>query len=555
MLKKYLAAALTLLIALCAAAAPVGAKTNPVGQTVGVALFYITNARGEEILVSQIPVATMEADMAAGKIDDASHNYSLLDRFTTTLHQEAQGFTVPAFIDYAKSKSTLAGLRALPLTLEGSSTIQFWEIDQNGYDDMDTYTEGELYGVPRYNFPLLYQYWDYSKQDYYDPAGRLSRAEVIDRIFSEGQPEIFLLSVRAFSQRYMVTEEKYGVDYNMENYWRDSGRLDNERTIRLMLPMTKDDLYSKTPTASDTRYWVANVRLNMANPPATAPLGRVAAPTATLTEAGDNYYLRLSCATPGATILYNHNFISPSFTPTAPYGDSPVVIPKHFFPGGQVTMTARAVKDGYADAGVVTLTLKPSGQELDPAAAAADWADVAETAWYYGAVNLVMEKGLFDPKSQGVFGVSDSTTRGAFAVALYRLDGSPAVGTFADFADITKGTPLSAAASWAFNNDVISGVGNNRFQPDADITREQIAAFLRNYARYKKADTVAAPGDLSLFPDGDKTAAWARESLAWAVGRNLIGDAGGGALMPKGTVTRAQAATMLQRLIRQTLGE
>ena len=227
MFKRFALTALALICLMAAAAQPVPGKTIPAGQTVGNVLFYITNAKGEEILVSQIPVSEMEADMAAGKIDSTLHNYSLLDRFVTTLHQEAQGFSVPEFIDYAKGKSSLASLRSLPLALNGESTVQFWEIDQRGYDDMDTYTYDELYGVARYNFPLLYQYWDYTKQDYYDPAGKMSRAEVIDYIFENGRPETVIMSVRAFSQRYMITSEKFGVDYNMESYWNEKKLLDN----------------------------------------------------------------------------------------------------------------------------------------------------------------------------------------------------------------------------------------------------------------------------------------------------------------------------------------
>ncbi|MDR1217474.1 MAG: hypothetical protein LBJ99_02685, partial [Oscillospiraceae bacterium] len=294
------------------------AKTTPAGQTVGNILFYMTNSKGEEILVSQTPVSEMEADMSAGKIDDTLHNYSLLDRFTTTLHQEAQGFTVPEFIDYAREKSPVTSLRNLPMSLSGNSEISFWEIDQTSYDEMDTYTYSDLYETPRYNFPLLYAYWDYEKQDYYDPEGKLTRGQVIDKIFAGGEPETVLLSVRAYSQRYMVTSEMFGIDYNMESHFYNQGKLDNQRTMRVMKPMTRDELYNKLPTASDTRYWTANIRLAMEDAPNAASLGEVAAPTATMTEFGDKYYVRFECQTPGATILYNHNFISPSYTPTSP---------------------------------------------------------------------------------------------------------------------------------------------------------------------------------------------------------------------------------------------
>jgi hypothetical protein len=92
--------------------------------------------------------------------------------------------------------------------LSGESQIAFWEIDQTGYDDMDSYTYADLYEIPRYNFPRLYEYWDYAKQDYYDPSGKMTKAEDIDYIFENAEPETTILSVRAFSQRYMQTPEK-----------------------------------------------------------------------------------------------------------------------------------------------------------------------------------------------------------------------------------------------------------------------------------------------------------------------------------------------------------
>jgi hypothetical protein len=490
----------------------------------------------------------MEADMQAGLIDTTNHNYSLLDKFTTTLHQEAQGFTVPEFIEYAQGKSPLDSLKSLPLELSGASTVQFWEIDQTGYDDMDTYTYADLYEVPRFNFPLLYEYWDYAKQDYYDPNGKMTKAEVIDHIYANREPETVLLSVRAFSQRYMVTSEKFGIDYNLENYWHDSNLMDNARTIRIMKPMTRDELYNKTPTAADTRYWTANILLAMANAPEIAPLGKVAAPTATMTEYGDNFYIYLNSTTEGATILYNHNYMSPSYTPTSPYQGEKIVVPKEFFPSGTVTLTARAIKEGYTDAGVVTLKLTSSGTEKNPESASS-FSDVEPGIWYENAVNFVMDKKLFDVDGSK-FKPNDLTTRAELAIALYRLEGSPSVTKFADFSDVTKGTPLSAAVSWANSAGIIAGNGDGTFTPNASITREMIAVMFLNYARYKGTD-ITANGDLSVFTDSGETANWAKDGLSWAVAHKVFSGNGNGTITPRATSTRAMVAQILYNYVRK----
>lgn len=540
-IKKGIASLLIAVMGLSVCCIGASAKTIPAGQTVGTVLFYITNSAGERILVSQIPVGEMESDMAAGMIDDTNHNYSLLDRYVTTVHQEAEGFTVPEFVSYAKSKSSLESVRDLDLTFTGRDVIRFWEIDQSGFDDYDTYTYDDLYGVARYNFPLLYEYWNYRTQDYCDPADVMSRDEVMDHIFQNGEPEVFLLSVRAFSQRYMITDSKYGTgDCNMENFWLDSGFLDNERALRVMKPMTKDDLYSKSSTASDSRYWVANILLSMENAPDFTAIGAVAAPTAVMTEDADNYYIRFACETGGAAIYYNHNYISPSYTPTCAYTGGAVTIPKSWFPDGTVTMTCRAVKEGCTDAGVVTLKLASSGKE---AAWDNPYSDVSAADWYYGAVEYVTQNGLFDAAGLNAFGPGEPMTRAMLAEALYRLAGSPTVTCGSPFADCGE-----TSVVWAFENGVVNGTSDTTFSPDDSITREQIAAMFSRYAKKVAGADMSVSNDLASFTDKSNVSGWAVGSMTWAVGARLINGTSSDTLSPKGTATRAQAAAMIQRL-------
>lgn len=518
------------------------AKTTPSGQTVSTVLVYVTDSAGEQVLVSQIPVSKMESDLKSGRIDGTLHNYSLLDRYVTTVHQEAQGFTMPEFVAYAQSESSSAEIKSSVLSFSGSDVVRFWEIDQSGYDSYDTYTYNDLYGVARYDFPLLYEYWNYKTQDYYDPAGSMTRAQAIDRIFSSGVTETPLLAVRAFSQRYILTDTKYGSgDYNMENCWNNRGLLDNERALRIMLPMTKEELYAKTPTSSNSRFWISNILLNMKNAPDIKAKGIVAAPTATMTEDADYYYIRFSCTTKGASVYYNHNFSSPSYTPTCSYGGSAVAVPKSDFPDGIVTITAHAVKDGYADAGVVTLKLKSSGTEIvwrNP------FSDVKSTDWYYNAVAYVIQKDLLDATTAASFSPNAPMTRAMLVTALYRLQGSPAIDKANSFSDVPANAAYASAVEWAYKNGIVSGISSSSFAPDSSITREQIAVMLMRYAVYIKADT-SAVGKLPSFSDAGKISEWASQAVNWATGARLINGMGDGTVAPQGTATRAQMAKIL----------
>lgn len=528
---------LTLALAASVLCVSASAKTNSAGQIVDTVLFYIENSKGEEILASHFTVTELETDMEAGLIDTTNHNYSVLDRYVTTVHQEAQGFRVPEFVAYAQAKSTAPAMKDLKLTFAGEDQISFWEIDQTGFDDMDTYSCNDLYGVERYNFPLLYEYWDYRTQDYYDPAGKMTRDEVIDYIFENGEPEIFLLSVRAFSQRYIITEEKYNTgDYNMENYWQSTGVMDNQRTIRMMKPMTEMELRNKISTASDTRYWVANIKLDMVNDPALTALGQVAAPTAIMTEDADNYYITFDCATPGATILYNHNYVTPSYTPSCAYTGGAVKIPKEWFPSGTVTMTCRAVKDGYTNAGVQTLTLMSSGTYEGE-----NWenpfTDVKSSDWYYDAVAFANQKELFNGTSSTTFSPNGTMTRSMFATVLHRHMGKPDASSPVSFRDTEKNTWYSDAVAWASEQGYVTGTGNNKFSPEVDISLEQILTVLYRCA--------GSPASGASVPTRYGTvSSWAAPAITWAVNVGLL-DGVGGTLTAQGTATRAQVAAIL----------
>ena len=546
-MKRLLTLILTLVIAASMLCVRAAAKTNPDGQNVDTTLFYITNSDGEEILVSHTSVSELEADLNAGRIDGTNHNYSLLDRYVTTVHQEAQGFTVPDYVTYAQSKSTVSALRDLTLTYAGKDQISLWEIDQSGYDTADTYTYDELYGVPRYNFPLLYQYWNYRIQDYYDPAGKMSKDEVVSYILAHGEPETVLLSVRAFSERYMASDQYDAGDYAMENLWYSGDLLDGARTLRVMKPMTEQELRDKTPTASDTRYWVANLRLDMMSRPNVKPLGKVAAPTATMTEDTSNYYITFSCATPGATILYNHNFNSPSYTPTHKYTGNAVIVPKSSFPSGIVTMTCRAVRDGYTDAGVQTLKLTASGT-------AHKWSnpysDVSDIAWYFANVQYVTEHSLFDATGSGSFSPDAPMTRAMLATALYRMASSPKTAgiTGTPFTDVAPSAAYADAVAWCYSVGVVYGTTDTTFAPSASITREQIVTMFHRYADKVAKTDMSVSDPLTKFADKGKLSAYAVDSMQWAVAAGMISGMTATTIVPQGTATRAQAAAMVQRL-------
>ena len=71
---------------------------------------------------------------------------------------------------------------------------------------------------------------------------------------------------------------------------------------------------------------------------------------------------------------------------------------------------------------------------------------------------------------------------------------------------------------------------------------------LYRYAKLLKLDT-NAKGKLDKFSDSGETSSWAKEAMEWAVGAGLITGKGEAGLDPKGNASRAEVATIYQRLI------
>ena len=181
-----------------------------------------------------------------------------------------------------------------------------------------------------------------------------------------------------------------------------------------------------------------------------------------------------------------------------------------------------------------------------PTAPSIEYNDVPANAWYAGAVEFAVRNRLMNGVGDKKFDPEGSMTRAMLVTVLWRYEGSPKKGTN-HFSDVPNGKWYTDAIAWASAEGVVGGVGNNRFDPDGKITREQMATILFRYAEKKEIDT-SKRGDLRAFPDGGKVASWAKNAMQWAVAEKIIGGSDG-KLLPQGNATRAQVATILMRYI------
>ena len=171
--------------------------------------------------------------------------------------------------------------------------------------------------------------------------------------------------------------------------------------------------------------------------------------------------------------------------------------------------------------------------------------DVNAADWFCEAVRYVYARGMMGGTGTNTFSPGGTTTRAMIVTILHRLEGTPAAAGSA-FTDVPAGQYYAQAVGWASSVGVVNGYGDGTFQPDAPITREQMAAILCRYAQYKGVD-VSRRADLTRFPDSAKVSPYAAEPMGWAVESGLITGMDG-QLAPGGSATRAQVATILMRL-------
>ena len=178
--------------------------------------------------------------------------------------------------------------------------------------------------------------------------------------------------------------------------------------------------------------------------------------------------------------------------------------------------------------------------------------DITENDWFYNNVLCAYENGLMTGTSLNAFSPNGTMTRAMAVTALYRLSGKTAA-TSNVFSDVAPGAWYEQAAAWAAANDIANGVGGGLFVPGKEITREQLAVMLYNYAKYKGYD-VSAGEDTNILSYGDAldVSDYAYAALQWACGTGILTGDGSGNLNPQCSATRAEISAMLQRFITST---
>lgn len=348
------------------------AESNPAENI----FFYVTNQDGKDILLDVMSLSELAA-ISHGQLsgvtdgEDTGKNYyfSCTDNLPTTVYTEAQGFTLPELIEHVKASSPVA--RAESIAYAGKDRLYFMATDSNGAYNRN-WSYDQLFAAPQYYFPGLFDSWNsnweisdstygptdtnpipldiynsnYKEGDPYYEAKRT--------VFAKGQLTVPILAAQMETDRVSnLSAEVAANDGQVTGCLKDT--LTADRSLQLCIPQTEAALMSGNRTAYHYFAWIYNLKLVMDVKPEISSLGTVAAPTANVVLNGDKLSITMDCATADAQIYYSLTDGSPQTLYTT--GEEVIwKIGSRDLTANPVTFTVTAVKPGYDDAGIVSVT-------------------------------------------------------------------------------------------------------------------------------------------------------------------------------------------------------
>ena len=275
-----------------------------------------------------------------------------------------------------------------------------------------------------------------------------------------------------------------------------------------------------------------------------------------------------ACATRGGGFLVSVRFNSPvSNTGKLYYGyESPSKY------GGQVSSSISFATSGSSSISNVTFVPKSSyigtttitytgtdstgstfnGQviiSITPSTTSQYFSDMGSHSWAAASVDFLYAGGVTTGTSATAYGPSLSITRGDFVLMLYRAFNLTA-NTTDGFKDVPSNSYYAQAIAVAKALGIAQGSDDGRFNPTAPLTREDAMVFLyRTLNRTGRTVASASASYLNRFSDGSSTSSYAQDSVAALAQAGIIQGDTNSRLNPKSSLTRAEMAVILHRVL------
>ena len=191
----------------------------------------------------------------------------------------------------------------------------------------------------------------------------------------------------------------------------------------------------------------------------------------------------------------------------------------HRYLVGEDTSAVFTVDSGLAKVGV-----QGSFEKTESGEKAAPFTDVSRSDWYSSAVDYVYFEQLFSGTGDGLFSPMASMDRAMIVTVFYNMAGAPQGemdASTAVFSDVPAGQWYAPYVSWAADQGVTAGTGEDTFSPEQAVTRREAVALLYSFGTNYLGLELTERADLTPYEDAAAVASWGGEAVAWAVGAGL----------------------------------
>lgn len=210
--------------------------------------------------------------------------------------------------------------------------------------------------------------------------------------------------------------------------------------------------------------------------------------------------------------------------------------------------SAEPVFNGKYDPAAAALTFTATGLgQYGIAFVEKTFIDIKEAEWSRTAVEVLASKGIISGTSPDTYSPAVNISRADFVALLVKTLGLTGSAD-GNFDDVAPQDHHYRELGLARKLGIAQGTGGNRFEPKADISRQDMMIVTARALKIVEGVELGeVSGGLASFGDGDEIAGYAKEGAAWLVSEGLI-LGWGGRINPRGSTTRAEAAMLLYRI-------
>lgn len=176
--------------------------------------------------------------------------------------------------------------------------------------------------------------------------------------------------------------------------------------------------------------------------------------------------------------------------------------------------------------------------------------DISDVSWAVIPIETLYEKGIVNGRSATKFAPNDFVTRAEFSKLLAMALEISSEEKNLKFTDVSEEDWCYDSINSLYNAGIVTGISDNVFGKDDNLTRAAMAAMLERALDYKELIEEADEEEIyDKFADDESIPEYAKKSVYRLRKNEIINGVGGNMFDPMGYVTRAQAAKAIYTIL------